>query len=446
MVAKTSSQTSTVDAALAAAQARPTWENLLPALGVKGALPSALTKAVVEAAERKPLGFRYSLRDGVVPGLALRVGASGGAGIWWFAYRAHDGRREMLKLDVVPGAEPKVARLAAATVQSSLRSGENPAQARRATRAAVKEEKAKISLRTFVEGEYWSRHLQVLKDNGATKGRILHAFAGLLDKPLGSITKDDIEDVLTARRAAGRAAGTVHREWQSLRAALGFAVERGHIPAVPIHKLPKSLRGWRPNQRMRYVGERGPEERERVTKALAAFEQRMLEGDDAARLLVFYVRLGWSTGMRRGEILGLRDSEISATSVSLPPHRTKGGRERVVRLNASAREALKLWKLRGSRGELFPGYLDDRGRKGPSQVAWRGKLVRIWERFCQEAGVSDLHVHDLRHTFATDLRIAGAPLEVVRDAVGHSDLKMTQRYAHVGKDEVANAVDLVKVP
>lgn len=446
MAESTSQQTSTVDALLSRASAKPTWENLLAALGVKQPIPQSLTKGILEAAERRPLGFRFALRDGQVPGLALRVGARGGAGIWWFAFRAQDGRREMLKLDVVAGADPRVARHAAASVIARLRSGENPAQVHRIRRSAEREERSKLTLRDFVEGDYWRLHLRLLKDNGATKARILFAFSDLLDRPLASITKEDIEEILTRRRAGGLAAGTVHREWQSLRAALGFAVERGHLPAVPVHKLPKPLRGWRPAQRMRYVGERGPEERSRVAETLAAFEKRMNEGDDRARLLVFYARLGWATGMRRGEILGLRASELAESAISLPPHRTKAGRERVIRLNADAKQALKLWKLRSPAGEFFPDYLDDKGRAGTSMAAWRGKLDRIWKEFCEEARVIDLHKHDLRHTFATDLRLAGAPLEVVRDAVGHADLKMTQRYAHVGKDEVANAVDRLKVP
>lgn len=96
---------------------------------------------------------------------------------------------------------------------------------------------------------------------------------------------------------------------------------------------------------------------------------------------------------------------------TLPGHRAKAGHDRAIRLNASARAALKLWKLRSPKGEYVPGYLDEQGIPGPALVAWRGRLTRAWEKSCEEARVSDLRFHDLRHTFATDLRMAGTPLE-----------------------------------
>ena len=435
-----------------AAASQTSRDDLLRALGVKGS-PEGLTESIVAAAGRKPLGYRYTLTDGKEPGLALRVSAQGGEGVWYLSFKDGTGKRWMYPLPVRHGASPPVARLAAKAVKVELSRGVNPAEKKQADRAAEKAEASKETLRAFIsseegsEGEYWKKHLQFLKDGEGTRKRIVNAFPGLLDKVLDKITREDIESELTKRRVTDKCkASTVLREWQSLRTALGYAVEWKRIPALPTNKLPAPLRGWRPAERKRYVGEQGPEERARVASTLAVWAKRMDDGDESAHLLVFLARLAWATGMRRGEILGLRDSEVGPRVITLPAHRAKAGHDRIIRLNASAREALKLWKLRSPKGEFFPGYLDDQGVAGQMRIAWGGKLTRAWKKFCEEAQVSDLHFHDLRHTFATDLRMAGTPLEVVRDAVGHSSVKMTQRYAHVGEREVSDAVNKVSVP
>ncbi|RPH64007.1 MAG: hypothetical protein EHM78_27040, partial [Myxococcaceae bacterium] len=49
-------------------------------------------------------------------------------------------------------------------------------------------------------------------------------------------------------------------------------------------------------------------------------------------------------------------------------------------------------------------------------------------------------IHDLRHSFAVQARLAGAPLEVVRDLLGHADIRMAERYAHVAEGELRQLV------
>jgi integrase len=423
------------------------WPELVAALGFKGKLleeSQPLTETIVERTRTKPLGFRYELRDGRVQGLALRVGATGD-GTWTLTYRTRTGERSRYRLGPEASTSLKEARAEAMRVLAAVRDGANPAAEKRAAKKVEQEEARKVSLRAFVEGEYCERVLSHRKDGFPAKERIPKAFASIADKPLAAITREDIEKALSTRRAAGLAAATVHRDWGALRAALSMAVEWGRIPVIPMHKLPLPLRGWRPAKRDRYVGERGTDERERFVTALTAREAR-IETDDVARLLVFAVKLAWATGMRRGEILGLRDAEVGASTIALAPNRTKNGRGRVVRLSTGAKEALKLWKLRGTRGEFFPGYLDEEGKLGPAHIVWRAKLRRAWLDLCEEAKVENLHLHDVRHTFATDLRKAGTALEVVREAMGHEDLRATQRYAHVGQDEVAAAVEKVRIP
>ncbi|WP_323696609.1 MULTISPECIES: site-specific integrase [Thiorhodovibrio] len=61
-------------------------------------------------------------------------------------------------------------------------------------------------------------------------------------------------------------------------------------------------------------------------------------------------------------------------------------------------------------------------------------------RACKDVGISDFRFHDLRHTCAAWLVQAGVPLTEVRDVLGHSTIKMTERYAHLAPENIRNAV------
>ena len=83
-------------------------------------------------------------------------------------------------------------------------------------------------------------------------------------------------------------------------------------------------------------------------------------------------------------------------------------------------------KRRGDRRELFPGI-------EPAQLSM--KFIRA----CRAAGVEGVSFHTLRHTFASQLKMAGADLDDIRRLLGHGDMRMVQRYTHVGKSHLEAA-------
>jgi integrase len=109
-----------------------------------------------------------------------------------------------------------------------------------------------------------------------------------------------------------------------------------------------------------------------------------------------------------------------------------------VELNATALEALARWKLRSLRGELFLVE-----RFGGSTLSRERRLERAWARVCRRAGVRDFHFHDARHDFASRLLASGASLSMVRDALGHTSIAMTERYAHLERRALQAAVQAV---
>jgi integrase len=112
--------------------------------------------------------------------------------------------------------------------------------------------------------------------------------------------------------------------------------------------------------------------------------------------------------------------------------RTKNGESLHVPLNDAALAALRAVCTRANEsGRAFTSERTGEPLEHPRH--WFNRAVR-------EAGIRDFRWHDLRHTFASRLRIRGVPLETIADLLGHKGLTMTRRYAHLGPSQLHEAV------
>jgi integrase len=149
--------------------------------------------------------------------------------------------------------------------------------------------------------------------------------------------------------------------------------------------------------------------------------------------------------MRQGEILGLRWDwiDFEKNFISIPQSNTKSKKERKIPINTVLRLLLNERKFATESKEfVFPS---PKVNPKPSRqekekhLAW---VKRSFKTACKKAGIENLRFHDLRHTAATRLVEAGIPLHAVAKLLGHSTVRVTERYSHP-EESVQKAVDIL---
>jgi integrase/recombinase XerC len=227
---------------------------------------------------------------------------------------------------------------------------------------------------------------------------------------------------LAALHARGLQAVSVARKLAAARSCFRFLARHGVVERNPARevrgpRLPRALAGFLP-----------------VDETHLLVEGRSLGGRARVRDLAV-VEVHYATGLRVSELAGL---DLDAVDPHAGTVRVlgKGRKERIVPFGAKAAAALAAWRaVRGDR----PGPLFLNGRGGRLGVRALHGVVR---RAARAAGLTRrVTPHTLRHSFATHLLDAGADLRVIQELLGHSRLSTTQRYTHVGADQLMKVYD-----
>jgi len=151
------------------------------------------------------------------------------------------------------------------------------------------------------------------------------------------------------------------------------------------------------------------------------------------------VILALNTGMRKGEIFKLKWSQVDLKNriISLDAKAVKEKRRRNIGLNDAAAAALASVPHRIDIPWVFAST--DKKKKDTHVV----DVKKSFAAACKKAGIVDFHFHDLRHTFASHLVMGNVNLTTVKDLMGHADLKMTLRYAHLAPKHLSDAVNVL---
>jgi integrase len=267
------------------------------------------------------------------------------------------------------------------------------------------------------------------------------SLAKVLRAALGDVRLDElspfhVERLKRDRVASGAAPATANRAVAMLKHLCGLAAEWGWMP----ESTARAIRGVKllrePPGRVRYLTD------EETTKLLAAVPASIRPIVVAALL----------SGMRLGEVVGLRRDAVDLKARVITLTRTKSNRVRRVPVNDAL--AAVLWDAMRERA---PTRGARKGAKptAPPELVFTSSLGRpytmrgvsaMFRRAVPKAGIRDLRFHDLRHDFATRLRRGGVGIDAIAALLGHASLAMAQRYAHIGMETLREAVAALAAP
>jgi len=227
------------------------------------------------------------------------------------------------------------------------------------------------------------------------------------------------------RPKKGNKPATVNRVLATLKHMFSKAVEWEMVEEATLKRIGKAKFLEENNRRLRYLSK---EECQELVKACNAHLRPI-------------VIAGLNTGMRKSEILNLVWDRVDLRNGFILLDQTKNGERREIPINATLRESL---------AELFKGTKERPRRLDVPYVFYdpsNGKaykdVKRSFHSACKRAKIKDFRFHDLRHTFASHLVMAGVDLTTVKELLGHKQLTMTLRYAHLAPSHKVKAVDIL---
>ena len=252
--------------------------------------------------------------------------------------------------------------------------------------------------------------------------------------PLKSVTKADIEnlrDAITAGRTrtkkktkargmrnATGGAGTAARALRTLSSVFAHAEDHQLVVVNPCRGV--KLQPSRKCERYLTTSEA-----RRLGEVLDAWDYQ-----EKSVMAVGVIRLLTLTGARSGEVTGLKWSEIDFDQGFLRLDASKTGKS-VRPLSGVALKFLSSWPRR-HKVWVFPAQTGDSHFQG---------VQKDWRAIRKEAGLEDVRIHDLRHSFASFGISAGLSLPIIGALLGHKDVSTTQRYAHLANDSARKAAD-----
>ena len=250
---------------------------------------------------------------------------------------------------------------------------------------------------------------------GSLKNHILPAMG---EKPVSKVSRADAAALHYNLRATPR---TANRALMVLSKMFSLAESWGLAP--PGGNPCRFVVRYRQGMRERFLSR---EEYRRVGLALGGLEARSPIAARAAAAL----RLVMLTGCRSGEVLNLRWDDVDRKSGDLRLRDAKTGPRMVVLTPAALRVLDGVRRVRRS-----PWVFS--GREPKRRLS---TLIGYWHRVRAEAGVDDVRIHDLRHSYASRALALGEGLTMIGRLLGHTDIGSTARYAHLARDAEKIAV------
>lgn len=351
--------------------------------------------------------------DADARGFVLEVRASGGK-TYYQRYTDVKGRERQFKIGPADTLTLHEAKRKAKKIKADAITGGDPQGRREAARLVP-------TLLKFVQDQYLP-YVRSYKRSWKTDETMLriHILPKLGRFYLDEITPNAISALKVAMRDAGYAPGTIGRAVVILRYVFNLArkwkaTPSGDNPASEV-PIPPDV------QRNRFLSK---EEISRLVEALRSDENQV-----AAQSILLLLL----TGARRNEVTHLRWQHVDLQGGTFLVPLSKSGKPRYVVLNREACALLRSLPRSANNEYVFPSPVTGR----PS-----ASLHFPWTRIRERSGLTDVRLHDLRHSFASVLVNKKVNLYDVQRLLGHANAKATQRYSHLSQETLTKAADVM---
>ena len=351
--------------------------------------------------------------DSKQKGFLIEVRSSGYK-TYYQRYSDERARERQFKIGRADILTTEKARRAGRSILARAILGENPQERRQELRTIP-------SLSEFVSDKYLP-FIKTYKRSWRTDETVLriHALPTLGKLALDELTAEHIITLLTQMRQNGYAAGTSNRVVVILRYVYNLAAKWKVLGGAS--NPTNGIEMGQETQLSRFLTR---EEAQQLVAAIA---------DDENRTAANSILLLMLTGARRNEVTYAKWDHVLWNERNLFVPLSKSGKPRRIALCASAITLLRSIQRVEGNDYIFPSPVTGR----PSASLWFP-----WRRIRARAGLEDVRLHDLRHSFASFLVNEGVSLYVVQALLGHANARTTQRYAHLASDTLTDATEIV---
>jgi integrase len=346
--------------------------------------------------EAKAKAIEYT--DTEVVGLKLEVSKSGRK-FYYFRY-TFNGQKRGMKIGEHGAITVVEARKQALELRGQVNRGIDPQEEKTARRAVP-------TFQEFAQTEYLPYARQHKRSANGDESKIrLHLVPKFGRRKLDEITTRDIQ-LYHAEIKTSHCAATANRHLSLLSKLFKLAMQWERIAKNPCSGVKKFKEN---NQRERFLSQ---DEIQRMFKAMA---------DEPNRVAVAALKFLLLTGLRKEEGLQAKWEHVDLERGTLYLPHTKSGKSRHVVLNPEALSLLQQQERLPENPYVFPGKVKGQALNNPTKA---------FKRILEAAGIENLRIHDLRHSFASLAVNAGATLYQVQHLLGHASAQTTQRYAHL---------------
>jgi len=356
---------------------------------------------------------KYVLIDSATKNLLCEIRPNGRKTYFLLWQNTH-GKRRLTRLGDACDITVKQAQDLANQYRSKIAMGEDPA-------AEKNIKKSVPTFEQFIAERYIPFVLSYKKAANSDDSYLRNQILPVLGKKyLDEITRKDIIDFHHGLHSKGYKPGTCNRSLILLRYAFNLAI-KWEIPGVKTNPTKDvALLNDQEGKKERYLSK---EETERLYGVLK-------DSDNA--LLQYIVPMLILTGARKMEVINARweDVDLDRRQWRIPI--TKAGRPRYVPLSSGVLHLLANVPHKEDNPWVFPNP-----KTGKPYIS----IFNSWNAARIAAGLADVRIHDLRHSFASFLVNAGRSLYEVQRILGHTQIKTTQRYAHLSQDTLLDAAD-----